>query len=149
MSAWAVLLGVSVALWSWAGVIDGLAAGDPVTILAAVVSLTVGGLLVESNFDGNEIADVVADNVDIHVTPTASDGDKEQRLNALANRFQQGQVKVASEENERWESFIREEWLPFPDASHDDRFDALEIASRGPDGSVDHVTDDEFEHLDW
>jgi len=109
----------------------------------------VGELLVESNFDGNEIADVIDDVVDVTVTPTNSEGEKEQRLHRLANRFQQGQVKVASEENERWESFIREEWLPFPDAAHDDRFDALEIASRGPNQAVDHVGSDDFEHLDW
>ena len=109
----------------------------------------VGELLVESNFDGKEIAEVVADHVDVTVSPTASDGEKEQRLHKLANRFQQGQVKIASEENERWESFIRDEWLPFPDAAHDDRFDALEIASRGPEGGVENVSSDEFEHLDW
>jgi len=107
----------------------------------------VGELLVESNFEGGEIAEVVADNVDVTVTPTDSEGDKEQRLHRLANRFQQGKVKVASEENERWESFIREEWLPFPDAAHDDRFDALDIASRGPAGGVNPA--EEFEHLDW
>jgi phage terminase large subunit-like protein len=109
----------------------------------------VGELLVESNFDGKEIADVIEEYVDVRVTPTSSEGEKEQRLHRLANRFQQGRVKVASEENQRWESFIREEWLPFPDAAHDDRFDALEIASRGPDSTVDHASSDEFEHLDW
>ena len=109
----------------------------------------VGELLVEANFEGNEIADVVADNVDLSVTPSPTEGDKEQRLHRLANRFQQGQIKVASKENERWESFLREEWLPFPDASHDDRFDALDIASRGADQAVDHASSDEFEHLDW
>ncbi|OYR85430.1 hypothetical protein DJ84_02775, partial [Halorubrum ezzemoulense] len=105
--------------------------------------------LVESNFDGKEIAETIEENVDVRVTPTNSEGEKEQRLHRLANRFQQGKVKVASDENKRWESFIREEWLPFPDAAHDDRFDALEIASRGPDGSVDHVSSDDFDHLDW
>ncbi|WP_434521275.1 hypothetical protein [Halorubrum sp. AS12] len=109
----------------------------------------VGELLVESNFDGKEIAETIEDNVDIRVTPSNSEGEKEQRLTRLANRFQQGKVKVASEENERWESFIREEWLPFPDAAHDDRFDALEIASRGPNSSVDHASSDEFDHIDW
>lgn len=119
----------------------------------------VGELLVESNFDGEEIADVIADSdtyadADVPapeyvVSKTNSDGDKEQRLHSLANRFQQGRVKVASEENERWESFIREEWLPFPDATHDDRFDAMEIASRGPAGAIDRVDGDDFEHLDW
>jgi len=109
----------------------------------------VGELLVESNFDGKEIADVIADNVDVSVTPSNSEGEKEQRLHRLANRFQQGKVKIASEENERWESFTREEWLPFPDAAHDDRFDALEIASRGPDGTLENVGSDDFEHLDW
>ena len=92
---------------------------------------------------------MVADNVDVSVTPSNSEGEKEQRLHRLANRFQQGKVKVASKENERWESFTREEWLPFPDASHDDRFDALEIASRGPNQAVENVGSDDFEYLDW
>ncbi|RQG93741.1 hypothetical protein [Natrarchaeobius oligotrophus] len=109
----------------------------------------VGELLVESNFEGDEIADVMANVLDVTVTKSPSEGEKEQRLHRLANRFQQGKVKVASEENERWESFIRDEWLPFPDAAHDDRFDALEIASRGPNQSVEHVSSDDFEHLDW
>ena len=109
----------------------------------------VGELLVESNFEGNEIAEVIEDHVDVRVTPSASEGEKEQRLHRLANRFQQGEVKIASEENERWESFIREEWLPFPDAAHDDRFDALEIASRAPNQAVEHVGSGDFEHLDW
>lgn len=119
----------------------------------------VGELLVESNFDGQEIADVISDSAtyddadvaepNFVVTKTNSEGEKEQRLHRLANRFQQGKVKVASEQNERWETFIREEWLPFPDAAHDDRFDALEIASRGPENTVEHVDSDEFEHLDW
>lgn len=109
----------------------------------------IGELLVESNFEGNEIAEVIEEELDVLVTPTASEGEKEQRLRRLANRFQQGRVKIASEENGRWESFIRDEWLPFPDAPHDDRFDALEIASRGPDASIERVEGDDFEHIEW
>lgn len=108
----------------------------------------VGELLVESNFEGGEIAEVVEEHVDMTVTPSASEGEKEERLRRLANRFQQGKIKVAAEENERWESFLRDEWLPFPDGDFD-RFDALEIASRGPDQAVEHVTGEEFKHLDW
>ncbi|MFC5278635.1 hypothetical protein ACFPM1_07690 [Halorubrum rubrum] len=137
----------AVDLWRDRGYMWEEAATDFVDVHLA--DYPVGELLVESNFDGKEIADVIEDNVDVRVTPSNSEGEKEQRLHRLANRFQQGKVKVASAENERWESFIREEWLPFPDAPHDDRFDALEIASRGPDGSVDHVSSDDFEHLDW
>ncbi|ELZ96046.1 hypothetical protein C440_05632 [Haloferax mucosum ATCC BAA-1512] len=128
-------------------------------IAANLSGLPIGELFVESNFAGEEIAEVIADpatyeDADVaepsyQVTPTSSKGEKEDRLTRLANRFQQGKIKVASTENERWESFIREEWLPFPDAAHDDRFDALEIASRGPEGTVNRVSGDDFEHLNW
>lgn len=108
----------------------------------------VGELLVESNFEGKEIAETIEDYVDMTVTPTSSEGEKEERLRRFANRCQQGKVKVASEENERWESFLRDEWLPFPDGAFD-RFDALEIASRGPDQAIEHVGSDDFEHIEW
>lgn len=108
----------------------------------------VGKLLVESNFSGGEIAETIEDNTGLDVKKSPSDGEKEERLQSMANKFQQGKYKIAADpEMKKWESFIRDEWLAFPEAEHDDRMDSMEIALRGPDTSGSWVEEDELENI--
>jgi len=106
----------------------------------------IGELLIESNFVGGEIADVVSEQTELNVTRSPSSGKKEDRLHSMANKFQQGRVKIADDlESSQWESFIQDEWLAFPDSEHEDRMDSIEIALRGPETSGDFVSPEEIE----
>lgn len=97
-------------------------------------------LLVESNFTGDEIADTIDEHTDYNVLKTDSSGKKEERLESMANKFQQGKIRIIGDPtDQKWESFLQDEWLPFPDANHDDRMDSIEIARRGPDTAVKSV----------
>lgn len=56
VSAWAVLLGVSVAVLLTGGVLEELVAGEPVMLFTAIVALAVGGVLVERDLPSIEDA---------------------------------------------------------------------------------------------
>lgn len=93
-------------------------------------------LYVESNFRGDEIADTIDDVTGLNVKKTSSSGKKEERLEAMANRFQQGRIKIADDpQRDKWESFIQDEWLSFPHSEHDDRMDSIEILQREAESS--------------
>jgi len=60
-----------------------------------------------------------------HDSTTAKEG----RLHDLAGEFQGGDLVIRGDQTaDRWRRFEQEEWLQFPDAAHDDRLDAIDLA---------------------
>lgn len=56
---------------------------------------------------------------------------KETRIHDLSAHFESGQLQIIGDEQaKQWRSFEQNEWLLFPNTAHDDRLDAIEIATR-------------------
>jgi len=102
-------------------------------ILAATVdgySIEPTEVLVETN-KAPGVAQRLRDETPYRVRGEDSSGSKEGRLHDLSAVFQRGDLVIVGDESTaRWQDFEQEEWLQFPDAPHDDRLDAMEIANR-------------------
>jgi len=66
--------------------------------------------------------------------PVESTGEKEGRIHDLSAEFESDALRIVGDPAaETWRTFETQEWLQFPNAAHDDRLDAIEIAMRGVD----------------
>jgi len=93
-------------------------------------NLELDQLVVETN-KAPGVAQTLRDDSPIRTRGEDSTGDKEGRIHDLSSEFQSGELVIAGDPTaERWRAFEQEEWLQFPDAAHDDRLDAIEIATR-------------------
>ncbi|AXR78997.1 phage terminase large subunit family protein [Natrarchaeobaculum sulfurireducens] len=87
-------------------------------------------MLVEQNANRG-VAQRLRDDSPIPAEGDSSSGDKEERIHNMAADFESSTLRiVGSPTDEEWRNFEVEEWLQFPNASHDDRLDAIEIAMR-------------------
>lgn len=90
-------------------------------------------LLVEQNANRG-VAQRLRDDTPINAEGTSSAGAKVERIHNMAAEFESGDVRIVGKStDERWRSFETDEWLQFPNAAHDDRLDAVEIALRAKD----------------
>ncbi|MFD1515103.1 hypothetical protein [Halomarina rubra] len=99
----------------------------------AVEELTeydIDAMLVEQNANRG-VAQRLRDETPIPAEGDTSTGSKEERIHNLAAEFESSQLRVVGDpSNEEWRDFETREWLQFPNAAHDDRLDAIEIAMR-------------------
>jgi len=113
------------------------AADWAVTELEAV---DVDTMLVEQNANRG-VAQRLRDESPIPARGTTSTGSKEERIHNMAAEFESSDVRiVGSPTEDAWTDFETREWLQFPNASHDDRLDAIEIALRGRSSGVERRT---------
>jgi len=90
-------------------------------------------MVVEQNA-GRGVAQRLADESEIPAEGDHSTGDKAERIHNIAADFEGATLKIVGDPaDRRWQNFETEEWLPFPNAAHDDRLDAIEIAMRPVD----------------
>lgn len=91
---------------------------------------SVDEMLVEQNANRG-VAQRLRDESPIPAEGTTSSGSKEERIHNLAAEFESGDLRIVGDATDAtWRSFETEEWLQFPNAAHDDRLDAVEIAVR-------------------
>jgi len=77
------------------------------------------------------VAQTLQDDSPYRVRGEDSTGAKEGRLHDLSAEFQRGDLLIVGDSTDRrWRDFEQQEWLQFPNAAHDDRLDAIEIALR-------------------
>lgn len=96
----------------------------------AVVDAGIDQVLVEQNANRG-VAQRLRDDHPYPAEGTTSSGSKEERIHNMAADFESGDLRiVGSPGDETWRSFETDEWLQFPNAPHDDRLDAIEIALR-------------------
>ena len=63
--------------------------------------------------------------------PVQSTTGKEGRIHDLGAKFEAAELRIIGDPNaDRWRTFETKEWLQFPNAAHDDRLDAIELAMR-------------------
>lgn len=92
--------------------------------------LPIDTLFVEQNANRG-VSQRLRDDSPIPAEPVTSSGSKEERIHNLAADFESGTLRIVGQETDaKWQSFEQEEWLQFPNAAHDDRLDAVEIAMR-------------------
>lgn len=92
--------------------------------------LSLDQMYVEQNANRG-VAQRLRDKSPIPAEGDTSTGDKEERIHNMAAEFQSSDLRiVGSPSDESWRSFETKEWLQFPNAAHDDRLDAIEIALR-------------------
>mgnify|MGYP006273016885 CR=1 FL=1 len=100
----------------------------------------VSRVLVESN-QAQRWAVQTAEDIGREFKATTSTGNKQDRIIDMSSPFESGRVKLFEPALDDWSSFVQREWCGFPNARHDDRLDAIEIALRslyvddGPSGS--------------
>jgi predicted phage terminase large subunit-like protein len=77
------------------------------------------------------VAQRLRDNSALPAEGVSSTESKEARIHDLSAHFESGQLQLIGDERaEHWRSFEQDEWLLFPNAAHDDRLDAIELATR-------------------
>lgn len=92
--------------------------------------ISIDQLLVETN-KAPGVAQTLRDDSRVPTRGEESTGAKEGRIHDLSGEFQRGDLVIVGDEAaQRWRDFEQEEWLQFPDAAHDDRLDAVELAVR-------------------
>lgn len=80
------------------------------------------------------VAQRLRDETDIPAEGVSSTSNKGERIHNLAADFQSGTLRIVGDPSDKhWRSFEQKEWLQFPNAAHDDRLDATEIARRAID----------------
>ena len=89
----------------------------------------VGRVLVESNQAQRWSIQTAAD-MGLDFEPTTSTGQKEERIIDMSSLFESGRVQLWEGAMNDWSAFVQQEWCGFPNARHDDRLDATEIALR-------------------
>ncbi|QRV14205.1 hypothetical protein JMJ58_14815 [Haloterrigena salifodinae] len=99
--------------------------------------IDVNGMLVEQNANRG-VAQRLRDESPIPAEGDTSSGDKGERIHNLSADFEGDRLRIVGDPNdEHWRNFEVNEWLQFPNASHDDRLDAIEIAMRHIDAEDD------------
>lgn len=68
-----------------------------------------------------------AENAGLRVSKIYNTDNKEDRLIQLSIPFSNSTIQLVDWGDNRWESFVQE-WIGFPESSHDDTLDAVEIA---------------------
>lgn len=87
-------------------------------------------MLVEQNANRG-VAQRLRDETAIPAKGDTSTGSKEERIHNMAAEFESSDLRIVGDPtDEVWRSFETDEWLQFPNSSHDDRLDAIEIALR-------------------
>lgn len=87
-------------------------------------------LTVEQNANRG-VAQRLRDNSSIPATGDSSSGSKDERIHNMAAEFESSRLRIIGDPaDECWRNFEQKEWLQFPNAAHDDRLDAIEIALR-------------------
>lgn len=87
-------------------------------------------MLVEQNANRG-VAQRLRDDYPHPAEGDTSTGSKEERIHNLAADFEGSDLRIVGRPADKtWSEFETEEWLQFPNASHDDRLDAIEIAMR-------------------
>lgn len=88
-------------------------------------------LRIESNFAQSNMVRRLREDIDAHVEGVTTTRDKMTRYqNDLAPDFQSARLQIVGEPSEdRWQSWEEDEWLQHPDATHDDRTDAIDFAN--------------------
>jgi predicted phage terminase large subunit-like protein len=90
----------------------------------------VDAMLVEQNANRG-VAQRLRDNSPIPALGVDSSGSKEERIHNMAAEFESSTLRIVGNPvDEQWSEFEKREWLQFPNAAHDDRLDAIEIALR-------------------
>lgn len=108
--------------------------------VAQLADTDVDTLLVEQNANRG-VAQRLRDETSINAEGETSSGDKGERIHNMAAEFESDDVRILGDPtDETWRSFETQEWLQFPNCSHDDRLDAIEIALRAVDrgGELSH-----------
>lgn len=98
----------------------------------------VDAMLVEQNANRG-VAQRLRDDSPIPAQGTTSSGSKEERIHNMAAEFQSSDVRIVGTPTE-FKDFETREWLQFPNAAHDDRLDAIEIALRARTAGVTRTT---------
>ncbi|NUC71697.1 hypothetical protein HTZ84_05135 [Haloterrigena sp. SYSU A558-1] len=92
--------------------------------------IDVDGMFVEQNANRG-VAQRLRDESPIPAEGDTSSGDKEERIHNLSADFESDTLRIVGDPtDDKWYNFEVNEWLQFPNASHDDRLDAIEIAMR-------------------
>lgn len=92
-------------------------------------------MLVEQNANRG-VAQRLRDESPIPAEGSTSTGSKEERIHNMAAEFESSDVRIVGDPaGETWRDFETNEWLQFPNAAHDDRLDAIEIALRALEDS--------------
>ena len=100
----------------------------------------IDAMLVEQNANRG-VAQRLRDESPIPAKGDTSSGSKEERIHNMAAEFESSDLRiVGSPAEEQWRDFETREWLQFPNAAHDDRLDAIEIALRNLDTSPQTVS---------
>lgn len=87
-------------------------------------------MLVEQNANRG-VAQRLRDESPIPAEGSTSTGSKEERIHNMAAEFESSDIRIVGQPtDETWRDFETNEWLQFPNAAHDDRLDAIEIALR-------------------
>jgi predicted phage terminase large subunit-like protein len=95
-----------------------------------LAGIDVDAMLIEQNANRG-VAQRLRDDSPIPAAGTTSTGSKEERIHNMAAEFEASDLRIIGDpDDETWRSFEVDEWLQFPNAAHDDRLDAIEIALR-------------------
>lgn len=95
-----------------------------------LIGVPVDKMLVEQNANRG-VAQRLRDESPLPARGTTSTGAKEERIHNMAAVFQSSDLRIVGDPSDSgWQSFETQEWLQFPNAAHDDRLDAIEIALR-------------------
>jgi phage terminase large subunit-like protein len=101
-----------------------------------LADVPVDSMLVEQNANRG-VAQRLRDESPIAAEGTSSSGSKEERIHNMAAEFESSDLRIVGRAtDEQWRTFETEEWLQFPNAPHDDRLDAIEIALRALDDNT-------------
>ena len=92
--------------------------------------IDVDHMFVEQNANRG-VAQRLRDDSPIPAEGDSSTGDKEERIHNMAADFEGDTLRIVGDPTQQpWRNFEVQEWLQFPNAAHNDRLDAIEIALR-------------------
>jgi len=98
--------------------------------LATEYNIEFSNVLVEAN-KAPGVAQRLRDTTSLPAEPVESTSNKEGRLHDLSAEFESGALRlVGKPASDPWRTFETQEWLPFPNAAHDDWLDAIELSYR-------------------
>lgn len=118
-------------------------AEDVLTDIADDYGISYTKILVEAN-KAPGVAQRLRDDTPLPAQPVESTGEKEGRLHDLSAEYQSDDLRIVGDPaDEMWRTFETREWLQFPNAAHDDRLDANDLAVRARDDGGRTVTADD------
>ncbi|MEE6210841.1 terminase family protein [Salarchaeum sp. III] len=102
--------------------------------VAGEFGIEYGEILVETN-KAPGVAQRLRDNTSLPARGVESTSSKEGRIHDLSAEFESSDLRIlGAPSEERWRDWEVKEWLRFPNAAHDDRLDAIELANRATQG---------------